>query len=49
MLVFVLVYITVCPFKFCYHLDEKDRAGCFALIVLSILLRYVALLHGAVG
>ena len=28
MLVFVLVYITVCPFKFCNHFDEKDRAGC---------------------
>ena len=33
MLVFVLVCITLCPFKFCNHLDEEERAGCFASIV----------------
>ena len=52
MFVFVLVYITLCPFLFCNHLDEKGRAGCFAFIVF---LMYccckcsVALPHGAVG
>ena len=29
-----LVCITLCPFEFCNHLDEKERAGCIALIVL---------------
>ena len=28
--VFVLVYNTLCPFWFCNHLDEEERAGCFA-------------------
>ena len=36
MLVFVLVYITVCPFQFCNHLDDKKRSGCFDLIVFLI-------------
>ena len=25
MLVFALVYITLCPFEFCNHLDEKEK------------------------
>ena len=33
MLVFVLLCITLCPFKFCNHIDEEKRAGFFALIV----------------
>ena len=32
-MVFVLVCITYCPFLFCNHFDEEERAGCFALIV----------------
>ena len=35
-LVFFLVCITLCPLEFCNHLDEEKRAGCFALIVLSL-------------
>ena len=33
MLAFVLVCITLCPFKFCNHLEEKEeeKAGCFAI------------------
>ena len=34
MFVFVLLCITLCPFKFCNHLEEEERAGCFAFIVL---------------
>ena len=30
---FVLVCITLCPFKFCNHVDKEGRAGCFAFIV----------------
>ena len=32
-LVFVLVCITLCPFQFCNHLGEEDRAGRFAFII----------------
>ena len=32
MFVFVLVCITLCPFQFCNHLEEKKRA---ALLLLS--------------
>ena len=32
-LVFVLVCITLCPFQYYNHLDEEERAGCFAFIV----------------
>ena len=32
MLVFALVCLTECPFKFCNHLDDKCRAGRFAFI-----------------
>ena len=31
-LVFVLLCNTKCPFYFCNHLAEEERAGCFALI-----------------
>ena len=34
--IFVLVCITLCPFLFCKHLDEEERAGCFALFVLLV-------------
>ena len=52
MLVFALVCITFFPFKFCNHLDEEERAGCFAFIVfwMSCYCKCpVALPHGAVG
>ena len=50
---FVLLCITLCPFyKFCNHLEEEDRAGCFAFIVLRMSCYCkcsVTLPHGAVG
>ena len=36
MFVFVLLCINLCPFKFCNHLEEKENAGCFAIIVLQM-------------
>ena len=36
MTVFVFVFITLCPFYFCNHLDEEERAGCFAFIVFQM-------------
>ena len=50
--VFVLVYITLCPFKCCKHLEEEMRAGSFALTALRMSCYCkcsVALPHGAVG
>ena len=47
-LVFVLLCITLCPFWFCNHLEEEEKAGCFAIIVLHMYCS-VALPHGAVG
>ena len=46
-----LVCITLCPFRFCNHLDEEERAGCFDFIVfrMSCYCVTVALPHGAVG
>ena len=38
--------------KFCNHLEEEEKAGCFAVIVLQMYCYYkcsVALTHGAVG
>ena len=32
----VLVCITFCPFYFCNHLEEEERTGCFAFIVLRM-------------
>ena len=40
-LVFVLLRITVFPFYFCNLLDEKERAGCFALIVVLVSCDYL--------
>ena len=28
MFVYVLLCISLCPFKFCNHLEEEERAGC---------------------
>ena len=36
MFVFVLGCLTLCSFYFCIHLEEEERAGCFAFIVLRI-------------
>ena len=36
MFVLVLLSITLCPFKLCNHLEEEERAGCFAVIVLRM-------------
>ena len=36
MFVLVLLSITLCPFKLCNHLEEEERAGCFAFIVLRM-------------
>ena len=50
--VFVLLCITLCPFNICNHLEEKEKTGCFAIIVLQMYCYYncsVALPHGAVG
>ena len=47
-----LVCVTLCSFKFCYHLDEVERAGCFAFIAfwMSCYCKYyVVFPHGAIG
>ena len=52
MLVFVSVCISLTPFYFCNHFDEKERAGCFAFIVFLMSCYcqwYVALPRGAIG
>ena len=53
MFVFVLLSITLCPFYFCNHLEEEEKAVFFAIIVLQMYCYYnkcsVALPHGAVG
>ena len=25
-----MLYVTLCPFSYCNHLDGEERAGCFA-------------------
>ena len=50
--VFVLLCISLCSFYFCNHLEEEEKAGCFAAIVLQMYCYYkysVALPHSAVG
>ena len=52
MFVFVLLCNTLCIFLFCNHLEEEDKAACFAIIVLQINCYYkrsVALYRGAVS
>ena len=47
-----LLSIAFCPFKFCNHLDEEERASCFIYLILLVSCdRYcsVALPHCAVG
>ena len=36
MFFFFLLCITFCPFKFCNHLEEKEKSGCFPIIVLQM-------------
>ena len=52
-LVFVLVITLLCVLsKFCNHLDEEERAGCFAFIVFQMSCYckcFVTLPHHAMG
>ena len=50
--VIVLLYITLCQFLFCNHLEGEGKAGCFAFIVVQMSYYCkcsVNLHHGAVG
>ena len=50
--VFVLLCINLCPFLFCNHLEEEEKAVCFAIIVLQMFCyckSSVVLPHGIVG
>ena len=50
--VFVLLCITLCKFYFCNHLEEEEKAGGVAIIVLPMYCNYecsVALPRSAVG
>ena len=52
MFVFVLLHITLCPYKFCNPLEEEEKAGCFAIIVLQMYCYYYnhsVAPHGEVG
>ena len=40
MFVFVLLCITLCPFWFYNHLEEEEKAGCFAIIVFQMYYYY---------
>ena len=35
-MLYVLLWVTLCPFKFCNHLDGEERAGCFTKFVLLV-------------
>ena len=35
-IVLCFVVFTLCPFKFCNHLDGEEGAGCFALYVFLV-------------
>ena len=50
--VLCLFCITLCSFQFCNYLEEEERAGCSAFIVLRMSCYckcFVALPHGAMG
>ena len=34
MFVLVLLCIALCPFLFCNHLEQEEKAGCFAIIII---------------
>ena len=40
MFVYALLCITLCPFQFCKHLEEEEKAGCFESIVLKMCCYY---------
>ena len=45
-------FVTLCPFKFCNHLEEEEKTGCIAIIVLQMYCYYkssVTLPHSTVG
>ena len=47
---YVVFCVTLCPFKFCNHLDWEERAGCFTLFVFLVSRDCcVALPRGAMG
>ena len=49
-MLYVLLYVTLCPFEFCNHLDGEERAGCFALFVFLVSRDFCAALpNGAMG
>ena len=33
---YVLLCVTLCPFKFCNHLDGEEGDGCFTLFVFIV-------------
>ena len=36
-MVFVLLCSSLWPFQFCNHLDEEERAGCFACCHVNVI------------
>ena len=49
-ILYVLLYVTLCPFKFCNHLDGEERTRCFALFVFLVSRDCcLALPHGSMG
>ena len=49
---FFVIILLFCYALLCVHLEEEEKAGCFAIIVLQMRCYYqcsVALLHGAEG
>ena len=47
---YVLLYVTLCPFEYCNHLDGKERAGWFAKYIFLVSRDgNVALPRGAMG
>ena len=47
---YVLLYVTLSPYKFCNHLDGEERAGCFAWFVFLVSRdSFVALPRGVMG
>ena len=33
---YVLLYVALCPFYYCNHLDGEERAGCFGQFVFLV-------------
>ena len=49
-MLYVLLCVALCPFKYCNHLDEEERAGCFAWFVFLVSRGgWAALPRGAMG